>query len=82
MLLAQVISCSTTKEFWQTLEEYYSSTSHARLHELKRQIHTANKGDLSCSEYFIHLHCVLDKLAFIGAPLLKEELVSATIIWS
>jgi gag-polypeptide of LTR copia-type len=79
ILLAQVISCSTTKEFWRSLEEYYSSTSRASLHELKRQIQTANKGDLSCSDYLLHLRRVFDELAFIGAPLPEEELVSATI---
>jgi hypothetical protein len=37
------------------------------------------KERLTCSEYLLHLRCVVDELAFIGAPLPEDELVSATI---
>jgi gag-polypeptide of LTR copia-type len=79
ILLARVVSTTNTKELWQSLEEYYASTSHACLHELKRQIQTASKGDSTCSEYLLRLRRVADRLSFIGAPLPEDELVSATI---
>jgi gag-polypeptide of LTR copia-type len=78
-LLAQVVSSTSAREFWTALEDYFSSTSRARLNDLKHQIQTAQKGDLSCSEYLLHLHRVADELAFIGSPLPEEDLVTATI---
>jgi hypothetical protein len=46
---------------------------------LKRQIQTANKCDLFCSDYLLNLRHIADEPAFIGALLPEEELVSATI---
>jgi gag-polypeptide of LTR copia-type len=77
--MAQVISSTTTQEFWRSLEKYFSSTSRARLTELKRQIQTANKDGLSCSEYLLQLRLIADELSFIGVPLPEDELISATI---
>jgi hypothetical protein len=47
------------------LEEYFASNSKAQLHELKRQIQTATKGDCSCSNYILRLRWAADELAFI-----------------
>ncbi|KAJ3691742.1 hypothetical protein LUZ61_020906 [Rhynchospora tenuis] len=78
-VMAQVVSCSTTKELWHTLQQYFASTSRARLTDLRRQIQTAHKGDASCSTYLQQLKTVADELAFIGAPVSEDELVSYTI---
>jgi gag-polypeptide of LTR copia-type len=78
-LVAQVVSSTTTKELWTSIEDYYSSTSRARLHELKRQIQTASKGESSCFEYLLRLRRVVDELAFIGSPLPDDDLVTAMI---
>jgi hypothetical protein len=57
-LLAQVVSTTSTKELWQSLEEYYASTSRARLHELNvrfRQLPKVIQPVLSIFFVFVEL---------------------------
>jgi gag-polypeptide of LTR copia-type len=79
LVLAQVISSTTSKEFWIAIEDRYSFTSRAKLHDLKRQIQTASKGESSCSEYLLCLRQIADELSFIGSPLPDDDLVIAII---
>jgi gag-polypeptide of LTR copia-type len=48
--LAQVMSSPTCKDLWQALESYFSTTSRARLQDLKRQLQTVSKGNSNCND--------------------------------
>ncbi|KAJ1704596.1 hypothetical protein LUZ63_004375 [Rhynchospora breviuscula] len=76
---AQVVSCTSTKELWDSLQQLYCSTSRARLVDLKCQIQAARKGDEPCAEYLQNLRRAGDELAFIGSPVPDEDLVMAAI---
>jgi gag-polypeptide of LTR copia-type len=78
-MMAHVISTTTTREFWRCLEMFFNSNSRARMNDLRRQIQTATKGDISCSEYLLKLRRLADELSFVGAPLPEDELVSTAI---
>jgi hypothetical protein len=58
---AQVVSCMTTFDLRSTLQETFSSTSRARLTDLKRQLQTAKKGSASCSEFLQQLLRLADE---------------------
>jgi gag-polypeptide of LTR copia-type len=78
-IIAQVNSVTSSRDLWTALESFFTSTSRSRLQELKRQIQTASKGDSSCDEYLLRLRRIADELAFIGAPLPDEDLVTIAI---
>ncbi|KAJ4744580.1 polyprotein [Rhynchospora pubera] len=76
---AQVVSCTTTLDLWNTLHKLFSSSSRAHTLDLQRQVKAANKGTSSCSEFLQHLRRLADELAFAGSPLTDDELVTAAI---
>jgi gag-polypeptide of LTR copia-type len=78
-MMAHIISTTTTREFWRCLEMFFDSNSRTRMNDLRLQIQTATKGDLSCSKYLLKLRRLADELSFVGAPLLEEELFSTAI---
>jgi hypothetical protein len=51
LIQAQVVSCITTSDLWSTLSNTFSSSSRARLTELRRKLDTSTKGSLSYSDY-------------------------------
>ncbi|KAJ4806079.1 Copia protein [Rhynchospora pubera] len=76
---SQVVSCATTLEIWSELQKLLSSNSRSRVMDLKRQIQSANKGNLSCADYLQSLRRLADELASVGSPYPDDELVMAAI---
>ncbi|KAJ3704083.1 hypothetical protein LUZ61_007788 [Rhynchospora tenuis] len=76
---AQVVNCATSFELWNSLQSIFSNKSRARLADLRRQIQTASKGGMSCSDYIHHMRRLADELLFIGSPIPEDELVDATL---
>ena len=73
-LLGQVVSCSTSLELWQNLQQTFSASSRARLNELRRKLQNTTKGSSSCSEFLQKMRSIADELAFIGSPLSDDDL--------
>jgi gag-polypeptide of LTR copia-type len=69
-----VISCNSTAELWTNLQHTFSSSSRARLIELRRQLQTITKGASTCAEYLQKNRKVTDELAFIGSLVSAEDL--------
>jgi gag-polypeptide of LTR copia-type/GAG-pre-integrase domain/Integrase core domain len=78
-ILAQVMSSPTCKDLWKALESYFSTTSRAKLQDLKRQLQTVSKGDSNCTDYLLRIRQISDELSFIGSPITEEDLVTAAI---
>jgi gag-polypeptide of LTR copia-type len=74
-ILAQVVSCTTSAELWQLLQQTFSATSRARRAELRRSFQNVSKGGQSCSDYCQKIRSIADELAFIGSPVPDEDLV-------
>ncbi|KAJ4767139.1 hypothetical protein LUZ62_077514 [Rhynchospora pubera] len=66
-------------DLWKMLHTLFSSASRAHVIDLKRQVAAASKGSSTISEYLQQLRRLADELAFAGAPLSNDELVSAVI---
>ncbi|KAJ3698209.1 hypothetical protein LUZ61_001914 [Rhynchospora tenuis] len=76
---SQMVSCTTSAELWSSLQNSFASTSKARMLDLKRQIQHTSRGSSTCSEYLLKMRKLADELAFIGAPIPDEELISNII---
>ncbi|KAJ4777852.1 polyprotein [Rhynchospora pubera] len=66
-------------EIWSELQKLLSSNSRSRVMDLKRQIQSATKGNLSCADYLQGLRRLADELASVGSPYPDDELVMAAI---
>jgi len=74
--LPHVIGFSTSREVWLTLETLFSAQSQSRIMQLKHQVATLKKGDLSISAYYQKAQGFSHLLAAIGKPIEVSELVS------
>jgi gag-polypeptide of LTR copia-type len=74
-ILGQVVSCNTSSELWQLLQQTFSATSRARRAELRRSLQNVTKGGQNCSDYCQQIRSIADELAFIGSPVTDEDLV-------
>ncbi|KAJ1691116.1 hypothetical protein LUZ63_015271 [Rhynchospora breviuscula] len=70
---------STSFDLWNTLLHIFTSSSRSRITDLKRQLQFTTKGAQSCDEFDQHMRRLSDELAFIGAPVPDDELVSYTL---
>jgi hypothetical protein len=75
-VMAQVASCSTSREVWTLLEQTYVSRSKARVVNTRMTLATTQKGNMSISEYIGKMKSLADKITLAGKALEEEELVS------
>jgi gag-polypeptide of LTR copia-type len=75
LIQVQVVSCSTTAEIWSNLLSTFSSSSRAKLTNIRRQLQSITKGSSACTDYLQKIRKIADELAFIGSPISDEDLV-------
>ncbi|KAL5718134.1 hypothetical protein ACHQM5_011070 [Ranunculus cassubicifolius] len=75
-VLAQVVGQTTSLGVWKTLATIYNSPSQARIMQLKYQLHTLKKGDLSMAEYIQKAKTVANNLAAVTSPVSDSDLTS------
>ncbi|KAJ3705170.1 hypothetical protein LUZ61_008875 [Rhynchospora tenuis] len=78
-IMAQVVSCNTSMELWSSLQLTFASASRSRITDLKKQVQFAQRGNRSVTDFVQHIRFLGDELAFAGAIVSQEELVSAVI---
>jgi hypothetical protein len=72
-VLAQVITCETSRDLWQSLQHIFDSKSLARILELSLQLQTTKKGNLSLLEYLPKIRSIADRRRSIGAEVSEQD---------
>nr|TKR65777.1 hypothetical protein D5086_0000318010 [Populus alba] len=75
-VLTQIISYSTSRDVWLTLERNFSSLSRAKAIQVRTQLTTIHKGSLSANAYFLSIKRLADELAFAGQPLTADDIIT------
>lgn len=75
-VLAQVLFLTTSREVWMALEQMFSSVSRARVIQIRMQLTSLKKNDMSMTNYFHKVKNLADTLSAIGQHLPDEEIVS------
>ncbi|WVZ49109.1 hypothetical protein U9M48_000490 [Paspalum notatum var. saurae] len=75
-ILSTVVHCTSACQTWRTLEKMFASSSRARIMQIRMQLATIQKSDLSAADYFRKVKRLADTLAAIGKPLQDEEFIS------
>lgn len=75
-VLSHVIFLPTSQEVWMALEKMFSSGSRARSMQIRMQLSTMQKKDMSIADYFRKAKNLADTLSAIGSPLPDEEIIS------
>ncbi|KAH6774149.1 hypothetical protein C2S51_012553 [Perilla frutescens var. frutescens] len=74
-MLGYVTRCKTACELWMVLESLFQSQSKARIMQLRFQLQTTRKGDLSVDDFFLKMRGFADLLAGAGHPIGDDELI-------
>jgi hypothetical protein len=75
-VLATTVGVSTARAAWVTLERMFASTSRARAMQIRMELATIQKKDLSIADYFRKVKRLGDTLAAISKRLDDEELIA------
>jgi hypothetical protein len=78
-MLPQVISCKTTHELWTTLDQIFTSESQARTLNLRLQLTTAKKGNLSIFDYFCKIKQIIANLAVASHSISDSEFTASLL---
>jgi hypothetical protein len=68
VIMAQIIGHTTSQSAWNALEKTLSSSSRARIMQLRLELQSTKKGSLSMIDYIIKVKEVADSLVAIGEP--------------
>ncbi|KAK6130731.1 hypothetical protein DH2020_035519 [Rehmannia glutinosa] len=66
--------CSSSAEVWQILSQLFQTQSKARGLQLKFQLQTQKKGDLSIADFILKMRTIADDLHSVGQEIPDDEL--------
>ncbi|WVZ62530.1 hypothetical protein U9M48_012269 [Paspalum notatum var. saurae] len=75
-VLAQVVGCTSAREVWRVIEQTFATASRAQIMQIRMQLATIQKKDLTITEYFLKVKNLADTLAVIGKPLENDEVIA------
>nr|XP_007140419.1 hypothetical protein PHAVU_008G110300g [Phaseolus vulgaris]ESW12413.1 hypothetical protein PHAVU_008G110300g [Phaseolus vulgaris] len=75
-VLSTVVGITTAREAWDTLERQFASTSRARAMQIRMELSTIQKKDMTIADYFRKVKRLRDTLAAIGKRVEDEELIA------
>ena len=75
-VLQDVVSAATSKEAWDTLQRMFSSATRARAVQVRVDLATTKKRDLSAADYFRKIKSLASELAAADAPLRDDEIIA------
>jgi hypothetical protein len=75
-VLQDVWDATSAKAVWDSLQKKYASSSKARVIQIRQELATARKRDLSVADFYRKITGLASELAVAGAPLRDDEILS------
>ncbi|KAG8084596.1 hypothetical protein GUJ93_ZPchr0010g7974 [Zizania palustris] len=75
-VLRDVTDATTAKEAWDALQRKFASSTRARMVQIRVELATCKKRDLSATDYFNKVRGLANDLANAGAPLRDDEIMA------
>ena len=72
-VMVQIVGYQTSHSAWVALEKLFSSSTRARLMQLRFEFQTTKKSSLSMMDYFLKLKTLFDNLAATGDPVSERD---------
>ncbi|KAI4307275.1 hypothetical protein L6164_030479 [Bauhinia variegata] len=77
--MAQILSCTTAAEIWKNLHDSFACSSRANVMELRLQLQTTKKCNLSMWEYILKFRHTCDNLRAIGEGVTDDDQIMAIL---
>jgi hypothetical protein len=74
-ILPDVNDSGTSKEAWDKLQRMFGSATRARVVQIRVDLATAKKGDLSAGDYFSRIKGLASELAAANSPISDDEVI-------
>ncbi|KAL5578167.1 hypothetical protein UlMin_019866 [Ulmus minor] len=74
-IMAQIIGHTSSHSAWIALEHSFSSSSRARIMQLRLELQSTKKGSMAMIDYIMKIKGAADNLAAIGEPVLEQDQV-------
>ncbi|KAL5561469.1 hypothetical protein UlMin_031216 [Ulmus minor] len=71
--MAQIVGHTTSSSAWKALEKIFSSSSRARLMQLRLQLQTTKKTSISMIDFIMKIKSLCDNLVAIGEPVTDQD---------
>ncbi|WVZ20633.1 hypothetical protein V8G54_007955 [Vigna mungo] len=78
-LASLMAGCQYAWQVWETVKELFHSQLAVRVWQLRSELGTIKKGNLSVSEYVGKIQSIVDSLAETGNPVSEEDHVEAVL---
>ncbi|XP_047158094.1 pectinesterase inhibitor 10-like [Vigna umbellata] len=78
-LASLMAGCQYSWQVWETVKELFHSHLAVRVWQLRSELGTIRKGNLSVSEYVGKIQSIVDSLAETGNPVSEEDHVEAVL---
>ena len=75
-VLHDVVEATSSKEVWDSLQKKFASSTKARTVQIRVELATTKKRDLSAADFFRKITGLATELAAAGAPLRDEEVLA------
>ncbi|KAL5577202.1 hypothetical protein UlMin_018901 [Ulmus minor] len=72
-IMAQIVGHTTSNSAWNALEKIFSSSSRARIMQLRLQLQTTKKNSMSMIDFIMKIKGFCDSLAAIGESVSKQD---------
>lgn len=79
-MLGNVTRCVTSREIWLAMENLLQSQSKARVMQLKLQLQTTKKTDLSVDDYIMKMRGFADALIAAGHNISDDDLALQILV--
>ena len=73
-MFGHIVRCNTSHEVWHTLENLFTTHSKARTLQLRFQLQSLKKGNLSIHDYMLKMRSLSETLASAGQLISDDEL--------
>jgi hypothetical protein len=74
-IMAQIIGHNSSHCAWKALEKTFSSSSRARIMQLRLELQFTKKGSMTMIDYIMKVKAAADSLAAIGEPVSEQDQV-------
>jgi hypothetical protein len=79
-ILAQMVGRTTSASVWSCVNDLFSAQNRAGIRQIRRQLTTLKKHDMSAADYYSKMKGFADAMAMAGSPVSDDKLIDYIVV--